>query len=405
MLILVLNAGSSSLKFSLIESDGERTLAEGHADWSGDAAHYAFQPAGGRPVAADDIGRSYADVVPRALADLKRSDPPVLDDVSRVTAVGHRVVHGGPRFTEAVRITPEVRHELEALISLAPLHNPPSLAALIAAEAALPHAIHVAAFDTAFHTTLPPEARIYPVPYTWTADWGIRRYGFHGLSHAYCSARARELLGPDRSRRVVVAHLGQGCSLAAVRDGRSIDTTMGYTPLEGLMMGTRSGSVDPGVVVEVQRRHGLSADAVDGALNRESGLLGVSGVSADLRAVQAAADAGNERARLALAIYAHRIRSGVGAMAASLGGLDALVFTAGVGEHAAAVRADVCEGLGAFGLELDSDANQACRPDADIARPDSPARILVIGTREDLTIARAVERVLTNQLHDAPSGC
>jgi acetate kinase len=394
MLILVLNAGSSSLKFSLIESGTERTLAEGQSDWSGGATHYAFHPAAGPAVEADGIGRSYADVVTRALHDLTRSDPPVLPDVQQIQAVGHRVVHGGPRFTQTVRVTPGVRGELEALVELAPLHNPPSLAALAAAEAALPHAAQVAAFDTAFHTTIPDAARTYPVPWAWTADWGVRRYGFHGLSHAYCSGRARELLGPGRSRRLVVAHLGHGCSLSAVLDGRSVDTTMGYTPLEGLMMGTRSGSVDPGAVVEVQRRHGLTPDDVDRALNRESGLLGVSGVSADLREVQAAARAGNERARLALAIYAHRIRSGVGSMAASLNGLDALVLTAGVGEHAADVRSEVCRGLTGFGVELDEGANRACVPDCDIAQPGSPVRVLVIATREDLMIVREVERVL-----------
>jgi acetate kinase len=294
-----------------------------------------------------------------------------------------------------VRITPQIRSRITALADLAPLHNPPSLETLAAAETELPGVPHVAVFDTAFHATLPPEARTYPVPASWTHDWGIRRFGFHGLSHAYCARRAADMLGrPTEDLRLVICHLGHGCSAAAVRGGRCIDTTMGFTPLEGLMMGTRSGSIDPSIVLHVQQRHGLTAEQVEVALNRESGLLGVSGISADMRQVFAAAREAHEQARLALGIYTHRVRQAIGALAVTMGGVDALVFTAGVGEHAREVRASICAGLECLGLELDAQANASCLPDADVARPTSRGRILVIATREDVSMLREVIQVL-----------
>jgi acetate kinase len=247
---------------------------------------------------------------------------------------------------------------------LAPLHNPAGLEGIKAAEAALPGVPQVAVFDTAFHATLPAEAYVYPVPYRWYTDWGLRRFGFHGLSHAYCSGRAAQMLNrPLQGLRVVVCHLGNGCSVSAVRDGVCVDTSMGFTPLDGLMMGTRSGSVDPGLLLHVLRQHGVTAEQLDHALNQESGLLGVSGVGSDMRQVLEAARGGNARAGLALDIYAHRLRQTIGAMAVTLGGIDALVFTAGVGEHSVEIRSAACSGLGCLGLELDADANANCRPD------------------------------------------
>jgi acetate kinase len=322
------------------------------------------------------------------------AEPVALPERSTLAAVGHRVVHGG-QFTSSVRITPEIRSRITALADLAPLHNPPSLETLAAAEAALPGVPQVAVFDTAFHATLPPEARTYPVPGSWTRDWRIRRFGFHGLSHAYCSRRATELLGrPPDGLRLVICHLGHGCSASAVRGGRCVDTTMGFTPLEGLMMGTRSGSIDPSIVLYVQQHHGLTADQVEAALNHESGLLGVSGISGDMRQVQDAARAGHQQAQLALAVYVHRIRQTIGALTVTMGGVDALVFTAGVGEHAHQVREAVCVGLECLGLELDAQANSTCRPDADVARRGSRGRILVIATREDVTMLQEVIQVL-----------
>jgi acetate kinase len=363
MNVLVLNAGSSSLKFSLLDAVTEATLDDGSID----------QPA--------DIAAG----VKSAIGQVRQSGRPI-------DAVAHRVVHGGTRFTQAVRVLPEVKRAIADLDELAPLHNPPGLKAIEAAEAELPGVPHVACFDTAFHATLPPEAFTYPVPHQWTAEWGVRRFGFHGLSHAYCSRRAAEMLGP--AGRIVVAHLGNGCSLAAVRDGRSVDTTMGFTPLDGLMMGTRSGSVDPGVLSYVQAKHGLTAGQVDHALNHESGLLGVSGVSSDLRRVKDASRAGNARAELALDIFIHRVAQGVAAMTASLGGLDALVFTAGIGEHAKGIRAAVCERLGFLGLAIDAAKNTGCKPDADVSADAATVRVLVIHTREDVTAVREVASLL-----------
>jgi acetate kinase len=304
------------------------------------------------------------------------------------------VVHGG-EFSSSVRITGDLRARIAALAALAPLHNPPGLETLAAAQAELPDVPHVAVFDTAFHATLPPAARTYAVPEAWTRGFGIRRYGFHGLSHAYCSGRAAAMLArPVAELRLVICHLGHGCSAAAVRGGRCVDTTMGFTPLDGLVMATRSGSVDPGILLHVQLHHGLGAREVEQALNHESGLLGVSGLSGDMREVLRAARAGDERARLALDVYTHRVRQAIGALTATLGGLDALVFTAGVGENSAEVRAASCRGLECLGLDLDPELNARCRPDADVARSGSRARILVIAAREDLTMLGEVMQVI-----------
>lgn len=308
--------------------------------------------------------------------------------------MGHRIVHGGERYTSAVRVTPEVRREINELAELAPLHNSASLEVIDAVQGMLPGVPQVAAFDTAFHSTLPEAARTYAVPHRWTSEWRLRRYGFHGLSHSYCAGRAAEMLPGRRNLRLIIAHLGNGASVSAVRDGACVDTSMGFTPLDGLMMGTRSGSVDPGILIHVLRHEGLSADQLDHALNHESGLLGVSGVSSDMREVLAAAERYEPRARLAIDMYVHRIQQTVGAMAATLGGVDGLVFTAGVGEHAPLIRDRVCENLGHLGLELNRNANVECRPDADVATHASTARILVIATREDLTIVREIKRLI-----------
>jgi acetate kinase len=394
MYILLLNAGSSSLKVSLMESAGKTEVARGLADWAGATTRYQYVSSDGKERSKEVPWKGHAEAVRRFIHDLTRAEPIVLPRPSGLAAVGHRVVHGGP-FTSSVRITQDIRSRISALADLAPLHNPPSLETLSAAEAELPGVPHVAVFDTSFHATLPPEAYTYAVPEKWTRDWGIRRFGFHGLSHAYCMKRAAEMLRrPVQEVRLVTCHLGHGCSASAIRDGRCLDTTMGFTPLEGLMMATRSGSVDPSIVLHVQQHHALTADQVDRALNRESGLLGVSGVSADMRQVLAHAKAGEDRARLALAIYARRVRQTIGAFAVTLGGIDALVFTAGVGEHASEVRESICDGLECLGLELDPEANVVSRPDADVARHYSDVRVLIIATREDLTMLEEVTKVL-----------
>jgi acetate kinase len=396
MKILVCNAGSSSLKFSLFEAEGELLLADGGIDWTTKPTRLVFRRSGQQEVREELKLQKHSDAAARILDDLQAGPSALLHVIGELQAVGHRVVHGGERYTAAVRITPEVKRVIGELAELAPLHNPVSLDGITAMERVLPRVPQVAAFDTAFHATLSEAARTYPVPQKWTREWGVRRYGFHGLSHSYCAGRAAEMIG-RRDLRLIIAHLGNGASVSAVRNGICVDTSMGFTPLEGLMMGTRSGTVDPGMLVYLLRRKGLDVNQLDHALNYQSGLLGLSGFSSDMREVLSKLP-DNPDARLAVEVYVHRIRQTVGAMAATLGGIDALVFTAGVGEHAPAIRERVCENLNYLGLELDRTANETCKPDADVAMPASAARILVIATREDLTIMRETRQLVGSSI-------
>jgi acetate kinase len=362
--VLVVNMGSSSLKWVVLDATSETIQQQGDAHWLGSEGD-------------------------RHQAELEEA----LSGVRVVDAVGHRVVHGGARFTDAVVIDSDVRQEIDRLSELAPLHNPAALAGIDAATARFPDVPQVATFDTAFHATIPDRARTYPLPWDWTTRWSLRRFGFHGLSVQYAIQRAAELLG-STPRRAVVCHLGAGCSVTAVADGRSIDTSMGFTPLEGLMMAQRSGSIDPGLLLYLQTRHRMDAVALDRALNQQSGLLGVSGVSADLRQVQAAADAGNDRARLAIDMFVHHVVSAIGGMLAALRGLDVLVFTGGIGEHSASVRAAVCDAFDFLGLRLDTSANEHGSPDTNIGSAESAVPVLVITAREDLSILRMTGRQL-----------
>jgi acetate kinase len=304
----------------------------------------------------------------------------VPDDVA---AVAHRVVHGGARFREPVVIDDAVERELEAAVELAPLHNAPALAAIKQAREALPDLPHVAVFDSAFHATIPEDAATYALPAKVREDWGIRRYGFHGLSVQWTSERVQV-------PRLVVCHLGGGCSVTAVRDGRSIDTTMGFTPLEGVPMATRPGSVDPGALLYLLEHH-LTLEELDRMLEYESGLVGLSGVSGDVRELE---NSNAPAARLALAVFTYRVATAVGAMVTALGGLDALVFTAGIGENSASVRAAVCKRLGFLGVQLDPDANLSARPDATVSPAESPVRVIVLEAREDVVAARAARQLL-----------
>jgi acetate kinase len=394
--ILVCNAGSSSLKFSLFDAEEEVLLAEGGIDWIKKPTRLVFRQADQLEIREELKLEKHTDAVARIFDDLQAGPSPVLHSVEELRAVGHRVVHGGERYTSAVLITAEVKRAIEELTELAPLHNPVSLDGINAVEQVLPKIPQVAAFDTAFHATLSEAARTYPLPQKWTREWRIRRYGFHGLSHSYCASQAAKMIG-RRDLRLVIAHLGNGASVSAVRDGVCVDTSMGFTPLEGLMMGTRSGSVDPGVLIYLLRHKGLRVDALDKVLNYESGLLGISGISSDLR--QILSDLPHHPdARLAVDVYVHRIVKTIGAMAATLGGIDALVFTAGVGEGSPEIRKRVCEKLKHLDLEPDQAANENCKPDADISMPASPARILVIATREDLTIMRETRRLVGSSI-------
>ncbi|MGD0260416.1 MAG: acetate kinase [Verrucomicrobiota bacterium] len=395
MKILVCNSGSSSLKFSLVEAEQELTLAEGSIDWTTRPTRLVFRRPGQPEIREELHLHEHTDALARILADLQAGPSAPLQGIQDIDAVGHRVVHGGKRFTEAVRITPEVKCAISELSELAPLHNPASLRGIQAIEQALPWVPQIGVFDTAFHTTLPAAAQTYALPRAWTTAWGIHRYGFHGLSHAYCARRAAEMLGRSGSR-LVIAHLGNGASVSAVRNGVCMDTSMGFTPMEGAIMGTRSGSLDPGVLLYLLRRKGLTVEQLDYALNHESGLLGVSGISSDMRQILKEAP-NSADARLALEVYIHRLVQTIGAMAATLGGVDGLVFTAGVGENSAQVRELICENLGHLGLELDTTANARSKPDADVARHGAPGRILVIATREDLTIVRETTRLIRSE--------
>jgi len=400
MKILVCNAGSSSLKFSLFEAEGELLLAEGGIDWTTKPTRLVFRRTGHQEIREELKLEKHADAVARILDDLQAGPSAPLRVFGELQAVGHRVVHGGKRYTAAVRITPEVKRTIGELAELAPLHNPASLDGITAVEQVLPKVPQVAAFDTAFHATLSEAARTYPVPQKWTREWGMRRYGFHGLSHSYCAGRAAEMIG-WRDLRLIIAHLGNDTSVSTVCNGICVDTSMGFTPLEGLVMGTRSGTVDPGMLVYLLRHKGLDVNELDQALNYQSGLLGLSGVSSDMRQVLSELPH-NPDAGLAVEVYVHRIRQTVGAMAATLGGIDALIFTAGVGEHAPKIRERVCENLNYLGLELDRTANQTCKPDADIVMPAAAACILVIATREDLIIMRETRQLVGSSISQPP---
>ncbi|HET6864308.1 MAG TPA: acetate/propionate family kinase, partial [Solirubrobacteraceae bacterium] len=352
MRVLVVNAGSSSVKLSVI-GDDNATLAA-------------------RELAA-----------PQATIDQGELRAAIADGLGAVDAVGHRIVHGGERFREPVPIDGEVESGLRELVALAPLHQPKSLAALDAVTSALPGLPAVACFDTAFHATLPPAAHTYALPVAWRRRWGLRRYGFHGLSHAWVARRAAEMLGADdRDLRIVSCHLGAGASLCAIRGGRSLDTTMGFTPLEGLVMATRSGSVDPGLLLWLIERTGMAEFELARALEHESGLLGLAG-AADMRVILARAGDGDETARLALDVYLHRLRAGIASMTAALGGLDTLVFTGGVGEHQPDIRAAAARGMGFLGVAIDDRLNaDHVADDRDVTGAGAPARVLVIQARE-----------------------
>ncbi len=388
----MLNSGSSSVKFALVHpGTGERILG-GEAEKVGapDAVLHVRQDAGD-PVTEQLTDGSYQAVISRILGRLPSSG-----SGPGLVGAGHRVVHGGERFTASVLVDDEAIAAIRSFIPLAPLHNPANLAGIEAVRAARPDLPQVAVFDTAFHQSLPPRAYRYAVPEEWYTRYGVRRYGFHGTSHRFVSQRAAALLGrPLGELRLVTAHLGNGCSLAAVRDGVSVDTTMGLTTLEGLVMGTRSGDVDPGMFGYMADQAGLSAGQLTDVLNTASGLAGLSGVSNDMRTVEAAAAGGDQRAWLALEVFVHRLAKAIAGMVVGLGGLDALVFTAGIGEHSTEIRGRVLASLGFLGLAEDTEANaRHGRDTGGRISPDGPVLALVVPTDEELMIARDTARLI-----------
>jgi acetate kinase len=393
MKILVLNSGSSSQKACLYEIGASlpdhppACLWEGRVEFGGDMAVIVVKNSQGVVRKEQVQVSSREQVVRHLLSTLTDGEVRALTSASEIDAVGHRIVHGGPHFEEPVIVTPEVRSAIASVSALAPLHTPAELEGMEIVESILGPVSQVAVFDTGFHRRMPAASAIYPGPYEW-AEKGIRRYGFHGINHQYCAARAARLLKKDpESLKLVTCHLGNGCSVAAIHGGRSVDTTMGFTPLDGLMMGTRSGAVDPGILIFLMRQGQLNSQQIDEILNQKSGLLGISGLSSDMREILAAMQRGHERAKLAFDIYIHRLQAAIGGMAAVLGGMDALVFTAGVGENSSDVRAAACSTLGFLGLKLDSQLNVRPTVDSDISSADSRVRVLVIRAEEDWSIA------------------
>src|SRR5213594_321258 len=375
MKVLVLNSGSSSQKSSLYEigqtlpDDPPTSLWQGKIEWRDEVAEVEIKNAHGVVQKNRAKVSSRAEAVEHLLGTLTDGETRAVTSLAEIDVVGHRVVHGGPKYEDPVWLTPAVRAEIAKVSAFAPLHNRAELEGMEVIEKLLGPVPQVAVFDTGFHRRMPQAAAVYPGPYQWFES-GVHRYGFHGINHQYCAGRAAQLLRRDlNSLKLVTCHLGNGCSLAAIQEGHSIDTTMGFTPLEGLMMGTRSGSVDPGILTYLIREGRLQAQEIDDVLNKESGLLGISGISGDMREILAAMKQGHARSKLAFDIYVHRLQAGIGAMVAVLGGIEVLVFTAGVGENSAEVRDATCRQLAFLGLKLDDAANVQGAPDADIATP------------------------------------
>lgn len=405
MKILVLNSGSSSQKSNLYEIGPDLPatppvpLWEGRIEWDGDDAEARVHTSRGATLENRVKVASRTQTIERLLDTLWKGSASVLSSPKEVDVAGHRVVHGGQTFKQPTLITSQVKSAIAGMSAFAPLHNRAELQGIEIVEQAIGAIPQVAVFDTSFHSNLPEAAAVYPGPYEWLSR-GIRRYGFHGINHQYCGERAAQLLGRDlNSLKLITCHLGNGCSLAAIQSGRSVDTTMGFTPLDGLMMGTRSGAVDPGVLTFLMRQDGLSSQELDDLLNKKSGLLGISGISADMRQIIKEMKAGNARAKLAFDIFVHRLQSSIGAMIAVLGGLDALVFSAGIGENSPEVRAAACATLGFAGLNLDSSKNAQISGDQDISLAGSLVRVLVIRAQEDWAIAKECWRMVPAKTH------
>ncbi|MCL4545578.1 MAG: acetate/propionate family kinase [Chloroflexi bacterium] len=378
--ILVLNAGSTSLKVTVFSGDASEEIAHTERSWAESEAV--------------DRSDTHAVALGQILGEL---------DSKSIRAVGHRIVHGGGRFIAPVILSDAIIRELESLTPLAPLHNPPAIAAIRAARQHIPIATQVAAFDTAFHATLSRDAFLYGVPFQWFTKWGMRRFGFHGLSFSYCTRKAAEILRrPLEQLRLVICHLGGGCSLAAVRSGRSVDTTMGYTPMDGLVMATRSGSVDPGLILAALRERSVSAQQLEEMLETRSGLYGLSGATGDMRELLERRLQHDEDAERAIGVFIWRLRAGIAAMAAATEGVDAIVFTGGIGEHAKVIREQVCTSLSWLGIHLDQQRNAAAKADTIVSTSDSEVAVLIIHTREDLEVALAVLAALEHQGSSVP---
>ena len=396
MNILVLNCGSSSVKYKLIEIKANKVLAEGGIEKIGLPDAFIKFKFGNEKIQQDLDINDHVGAIKSILDNLTSKEYGCIKDFKEIDAVGHRVVHGGEKFNKSVLINDEVIAKIKECYGIAPLHNPVNMAGIDAINEVLPEVPQVGVFDTAFHQTMPAKSYMYALPYKYYAEDGVRRYGFHGTSHRYVSQRVCEFLGVEpKGKKIITCHVGNGGSITAVKDGKSVDTSMGLTPTEGLMMGTRCGDVDPGALIFLMDKHNLSSKDMLNMVNKESGLAGISGVSSDMREITAAAKQGNEKAFLSLEMYEQRITKYVGAFAAEMGGVDIIVFTGGVGEHQSSTRANVCNPLRFMGVEIDDAANDANNGDEGIiSTPNSAVKVVVIPTDEEYMIAKDTEAII-----------
>lgn len=396
MKILVINCGSSSLKYQVLDMNGEVLLAKGLVERIGmDGSVITHEKTGMDKVRKEAPMETHKEAIALVLEAIVDPDHGVVSDMSEIGAVGHRVVHAGEKYGGSVLITEDVIKALEECIDLAPLHNPPNLQGIAACRELMPDTPMVGVFDTAFHQTMPPESYIYALPYEYYEKYGIRRYGFHGTSHKYVAQRCADIMNVNLDDlKIITCHLGNGASVSAIKRGICIDTSMGFTPLEGLVMGTRCGDIDPAIVTYIRQKEGLAQGEANKILNEKSGVLGISGVSSDFRDLEKAAEEGNERAQLAIAVFAHKVRFYIGAYIAEMNGVDAIVFTAGVGENDIAMRDIICNDLGNLGIKLDLVKNKTRGKEMVISRDDSRVKIILIPTDEELMIARDTQEIV-----------
>ena len=389
MNVFVVNCGSSSLKYQLINSDTEEVIAKGLCERIGIDGRLTHKPTGKEPVVKEVAMPDHKSAVSYVLEELTDAKAGVIKDLSEIDAVGHRIVHGGEKFAQSVVITDDVMKAIEECNDLAPLHNPANLIGISACKALMPEVPMVAVFDTAFHQTMPKKAYLYGLPYEYYEEYKIRKYGFHGTSHSFVSKRLLQIIGKEKGdSKVIICHLGNGSSITAVQNGKSVDTSMGFTPLDGLIMGTRSGSLDPAVVQYIAGKKGYSVDEVLNVLNKKSGVEGISGVSSDFRDLDAASMEGNERATVALDMFAYRAAQYIGSYVAAMNGVDAIAFTAGIGENNFKVRKAICDYLGYLGVTIDEQANAVRGEEIRLSTEDSKVAVYVIPTNEELAIAR-----------------
>ncbi|MDD4834310.1 MAG: acetate kinase [Lutispora sp.] len=396
MKIFVVNCGSSSLKYQLINMENEEVEAKGLVERIGiPGSVLKHQPQNGEKAVIEEDMPTHKEALKHVIDALMNENYGVIKSMNEINAVGHRVVHAGEKFAYSVVINDEVVNALKECIELAPLHNPPNIIGIEACQQLMPDVPMVGVFDTAFHQTMPKEAFIYALPYELYEKYGIRRYGFHGTSHKYVAQRAASMLGKNiEDLKIVTCHLGNGASVAAVKEGKSVDTSMGFTPLEGLAMGTRCGDIDPAIVKFIMEKEGLDLAGVDSLMNKKSGVLGISGVSSDFRDIEEAGEKGNDRADLALNVFAYKVRKYIGAYVAAMGGIDAIVFTAGLGENSASMRAAICKGLEFLGVEVDSEKNNIRGKETEVSKAGAKVKVLLIPTNEELMIARDTKSLI-----------